>query len=432
MNIKKRGKIVYILLFFSYLASAQATLKLSRAESEGLFLKENLSLLAEKLQISQAETKVIQAKLWPNPTFTIDQVNFWATDAQTGGQEVIPSLGNILGKNRQAGLELEQLVQTARKRKKLIAVEQVAVEKSKQYFEDLLRSLKIEFRNKLTELQYLQLSKNIYQNQFNSIQKLAKAYKNQVDQGNFPKGEYIRIKALELEISKELTDVIASTNESQKELKILMRLNPTFNLEILDNNYWNQIATPNQFLAENLIEKAKENRPDYKLAQLEKSYSDKLLIYEKSQKTPDVNFSVAYDRGGNAMWDFIGFGLSFDLPVFNRNQGNIASAKIGQEIAETQFQQKDLALENEIVLANQNLNQAILFHNDIERDYEKDLDTLWTNYTKNFMDRKISLLEYLDFTDAYLVNKRIIIEAKKEVHDKSEELNYTVGIDLIQ
>ncbi|WP_434037615.1 TolC family protein [Formosa sp. 4Alg 33] len=432
MNSKTRGKLILSILLISCLANAQETLKLSRTESEAIFLKENLSLLAEELQISQAETKVIQAKLWPNPTFTLDQVNFWATDAQTGGQEVIPPLGNILGTNRQAGLELEQLVQTARKRKKLIAVEQVSVEKSKQYFEDLLRSLKIEFRNKLTELQYLQLSKSVYQNQFNSVQKLAKAYKNQVDQGNFPKGEYIRIKALELEISKELTDVIASTNESQKELKMLMRLDPTLNLEILDDNYWNQIVTPNQFLAENLIEKAKENRPDYKLAQLEKTYSEKLLIYEKSQKTPDVNFSVAYDRGGNAMWDFIGFGLSFDLPVFNRNQGNIASAKIGQEIAETQFQQKDLALENEIVLANQNLNQAILFHNDIERDYEKDLDTLWANYTKNFLERKISLLEYLDFTDAYLVNKKIIIEAKKEVHDKSEELNYTVGIDLIQ
>ena len=88
--------------------------------------------------------------------------------------------------------------------------------------------------------------------------------------------------------------------------------------------------------------------------------------------------------------------------------------------------------ENDIVLSYQNLSNAIHFLEEIEPGYEAALDELLTNYTKNFTDRTIGMLEYLDFLDAYLNNKEIILEAWKDVNEKSEELNYAVGMDLIK
>jgi outer membrane protein, heavy metal efflux system len=121
-----------------------------------------------------------------------------------------------------------------------------------------------------------------------------------------------------------------------------------------------------------------------------------------------------------------------DLPVFNRNQGNRRYAQIGMEQSKVHFQQMNLSIENEIALAYQNLANAVDFYNQIEPDYESELDNLLTSYTNNFTSRNISLLEYLDFLDAYLGNKEIILKAGKEVNKKSEELNYTVGLDLIK
>ncbi|NRT16842.1 cobalt-zinc-cadmium efflux system outer membrane protein [Flavobacterium sp. 28A] len=432
MTIIKYGSTLLILLLFSQFSSAQELLKISRSDSEALFLQANLSLIAEKLNISQAEAKVMQAKLWPNPNLTIDQVNLWATKAQTGGQEVIPALGKFLGSNQQAGFQIEQLIQTAGKRKKLMALEQVSVDKSKQYFEDLLRNLKVEFRNKLTQLQYLQLSKSIYEKQFGSIQLLAKAYKNQVTLGNYTKGEYIRIKALELEIAQEINALTEDLNDSQKELKLFMRLPVNTSIEITGEGYTKETSQIALLNLNDLIEKAKQNRPDYKLANLEQTYFDKLYRYEKAQRVPDVTFSGAYDRGGSAMLNFFGFGISADLPVFNRNQGNIAYAKIGKEQAKVQFEQMDLTVETEIELAFKNLNNAVAFYKQIEPDYEKTLDDLLDNYLKNFSSRRISLLEYLDFQDAYFENKKIILEAGKAINEKVEELNYKTGLDLIK
>lgn len=402
---------------------AQETLKISREEAETMFLQNNLLLISEKLNIESQQAEVIQAKLWPNPEFSISEINLWRA------REVEPSpplIGNF-GRNQQIAFELNQLVQTAGKRKKLIALEQVDVSKAEQYFEDLLRGLKLELRNQLTNLQYIQQSIKVHQNLIDNISTLTNAYQNQLNKGNISKAEYVRLKAQELEINKEILELTRQSNEIQKELKLLLRTNPTVSIEITDDGFVKDTKSYEAIFIDQIVENAKENRPDYKLALLEEEYSNKLLSYEKAQRIPDMTFGVNYDRNGNTMLDFVGFGVSFDLPVFNRNKGNITKAKLQIENAKVQKEQTVLTIENEIFLAYKSLQQAIDFVKNIEPDYENDLDLLLDNYTKNFTSKNVSMLEYFDFMDAYLENKKIILEAQKDVNQKAEELNYSLG-----
>lgn len=203
-------------------------------------------------------------------------------------------------------------------------------------------------------------------------------------------------------------------------------------MEITDEGYLKNTEQFRQLALNEVIEQAKTHRPDYKIAQLEETYFNNLYAYEKAQRVPNLTLSSAYDRGGNAMLNFVGFGVKIDLPFFNRNQGNIKYAQIGIEKSKILYEQKTLNIENEIVLSYQNLSNAITFLEEIEPDYETTLDGLLAGYTKNFTDRNLSLLEYLDFMDAYLGNKKIILEAGKDVNEKTEELNYSVGMDLIK
>uniref|UniRef100_UPI00240A68DE TolC family protein n=1 Tax=Avrilella dinanensis TaxID=2008672 RepID=UPI00240A68DE len=334
------------------------------------------------------------------------------------------------GRNQQIAFELEQLVQTAGKRKKLIALEEVDVSKAEQYFEDLLRGLKLELRNQLTDLQYIQQSIKVHQNLIDNISTLTNAYQNQLNKGNISKAEYVRLKAQELEIQKEILELTRESNEIQKELKLLLRTNPTVSIEITDDGFVKDTKPYEAIFIEQIVLDAKENRPDYKLALLEEEYSNKLLSYEKAQRIPDLTFGVNYDRNGNTMLDFVGFGVSFDLPVFNRNKGGIKKAQISIESAKYQKEQTVLTIENEIFLAYKSLQQAVDFVKSIEPDYEKDLDLLLENYTKNFTSKNVSMLEYFDFMDAYLENKKIILEAQKDVNQKAEEFNYSLGKDF--
>lgn len=415
-----------LFVYFGLLLHAQDTLKISRTEAETIFLQNNLLLISEKLNIESQKAEVIQARLWPNPEFSISEVNLWKT---TGVEPSPPFFGNF-GRDQQIAFEINQLIQTAGKRKKLIALEQVDVSMAEQYFEDLLRNLKIELRSKLIDLQFLQQSIKIYQNLIENIVKLTDAYKNQLESGNILKAEYIRLKAQELEISKEISSLLQKANEIQKELNLLLRTSAATTIEITDDDFLIDTQFYQSLLLEQILEKGKENRPEYRLALLHQEYFDKLLIYEKAQRVPDLTFGINYDRNGSTMLDFVGFGVSFDLPIFNRNKGGIKKAEIGIKQAEINKNQTILSIENEIVLSYQSLQQAIDFLNKIEPDYETSLDLLLDNYTKNFTSRNISMFEYFDFMDAYLNNKKIILEAQKNVNLKIEELNYSLGKDL--
>src|SRR5690554_245332 len=327
MKIFKMRKALFMCLFvyFGLLLHAQDTLKISRTEAETIFLQNNLLLISEKLNIQSQKAEVIQARLWPNPEFSISEVNLWKT---TGVEASPPFFGNF-GRDQQIAFEINQLIQTAGKRKKLIALEQVDVSMAEQYFEDLLRNLKIELRSKLIDLQFLQQSIKIYQNLIENVVKLTDAYKNQLESGNIPKAEYIRLKAQELEISKEISSLLQETNEIQKELNLLLRTSAATTIEITDDDFLIDTQFYQSLLLEQILEKGKENRPEYRLALLHQEYFDKLLIYEKAQRVPDLTFGINYDRNGSTMLDFVGFGVSFDLPIFNRNKGGIKKAEIG-------------------------------------------------------------------------------------------------------
>src|SRR5690606_21298760 len=96
-----RRIFLIINIFMVFGSFAQDTVRLSRTEAEARFLKENMMLMAGKMKVSEAEALVQQARLWPNPNLTVDQVNLWATARQTGGGEVVPPLWGAFGRNRQ-------------------------------------------------------------------------------------------------------------------------------------------------------------------------------------------------------------------------------------------------------------------------------------------------------------------------------------------
>lgn len=107
-----------IFLAFCFQASAQSTiikdtLTISRAEAETIFLKNNLRLLSEKLNIDQAEAQVIQAKLWPNPTFEVSEINLWSN----AHSEQLPQF-RANGKNFTSCPELGTIDLHCRKKKK--------------------------------------------------------------------------------------------------------------------------------------------------------------------------------------------------------------------------------------------------------------------------------------------------------------------------
>ncbi len=400
-------------------------LKLSKQEIETLFLEQNLDLLAKKLEISQAEAQLIQARLWPNPTFEISEVNVWRT---TDIEEQPIIFGNW-GTSQQISLHLEQEIETAGKRRKRIDLQKLSIEERQTDFEIVLRESKLSLRNTLTTIQVLQQQQEIYQKQIDNTNLLITGYKNQLNQGNISQSEYIRLKAAELQFKKELVDVSKELEEALKELKNFINIGTNTPIYVT-----NELEIPTKLVSELQIEDwiihAQEHRPDIMLNDNLINQAKKQVEIEKAERTPNITLGIDYDRGGNIMRDFVGFGLSFDLPIFDRNKGNIKEAKLGVQIAELEAKNKKNEIANDIIEALRNYTQAQDLYNQIDADYELQLDKLLEAYVKNFQKKNVSMIEYLDFVEAYVDNKNILLETKKELNEQLENLQFAIGKDI--
>ena len=407
------------------------TLKLYRYQYEEIFLKQNLLLLAEKYKIDQAEALVLQAKTWPNPNLTLDEVNLWETNKQLSYlDEPLPKIFGNAAKNTQFSVQLEQQIITVGKLKKQINFEKVGVDLAEQEFELLMRQLKYDFRNTLTELQYLQLYTKVFAKQRDLVQNLLNAYKRQLESNHISKGDYMRLQTLQLVLSKEINELSKEKNEREKDLKIFLSLSEQTTLFVLEDDFTPDHQKLQRITLLNLHEEILNNRPDVKLIDLENKQFKNLLIYEKAQAIPDVSFSASYDRGGGVWPSFFGFGLSIDLPVFDRNQGAIKYAQFGIENTNRRYDEIKLRAQAEFDQNYKDFLSALAFYETIDADFENDLDEIFESYTRNFVNRNISMLQYLDFQEAYLENKKIILDSKKEIHLQLETLQYTIGKEI--
>lgn len=422
-------KIIFTILcipLFAY-ASAQVsdTIKISRSEAESAFLERNIDLIVQKLEISQAEAQVLQAKYWPNPTLTVDEVNLW----RTYDIEAQPALIGNWGKSSQISVQVEQVIKTAGKRRKNIELQKIEVDGEKYEWQEVMRELKKLLRNTMTEMVYNQELQRLYGSQISSITKLTASYKNQLTSGNISKAEYIRLKAQEVEFRKKLVSLQQEAEEYQTELKALLMLpadryvfindplkQPSGNFSELDLNQW--------------MAESAENRPDILLSKNQEKHALKNLEIQNALKTPDLTFSVGYDRGGNIMKDFIGVGVALDLPIFDRNKGNIQDARIEVDKSGYETRKNILKSQNEISSVYQNYIRTKKISAELDDDYESTLDSLLVSHEKNFRLRNISMLEYMDFLETFIDNKIIILDTKKELNEYFENLQYAVGKDL--
>lgn len=432
-NLKKISLFACCCLIFNLSAQETDTLELDLPTAEKLLLENNLSLLAERLNIDKAEAHKIQAKVWPNPTLSVDEVNLFSTPYQRRHGDKMPPLfgSESFGEFRQISAQIEQMVETAGKRGKRMAIAEVSSEKAAAYLADFLLGLKTEFRKNIFDYRYHYGYINMLKKQLNSLKNIVKAYQTQYDKGNVNKGELIRLRSSELKIKDELIEEENALNELQSNLIVLLNLpddTPLSFHSVFKSDYDYQLSF--NYTLPYLQEQALKHRPDVLLSKLETKLADKELTYEKSLAVPDVALSVGYDRGGGIYPDFVGVGFSVDLPFFDRNKGNIKKAEINVQQQNYHREKHVLAVKSDVRKKYKNLIQIGSFFENVDADYVDDLDRSMEAYTEYFRLQNINILTFMDFLEAYIDNKQTILENQREYLDAVEDLKYATGIEI--
>jgi cobalt-zinc-cadmium efflux system outer membrane protein len=412
------------LLLTTSLAKAQSpiqdTLKVDLFHAEKMFLDSNLQLLAQKYNIDANEALVLQAKLWPNPNFSIGHGLYSAQLRQ-----FFP-----LGINDETTLELDQEILLAGKRNKQIKLAQAQVTLTRYQFFDLLRTLKYTLRTDYFNIYYLQQSSKAYQDEINALTKIVNAYAGAQAKGYISEKDLVRIKAQLYSFVSEYNDLINQINDTESELRLVLQVKPTVYIDPVPDSAAVDSLDPNKYTLNTLLDSAYRNRTDLNIAKTNTQINVLNYNYQKALAVPDLTLSLNYDEQGGFDYGYYGIGASIDLPVFNRNQGNIKNAKIliDNTLA---LQRSTQATVDENV--SRSLQKAYAQHKlylSIDAKFSGDFQRLAGEVLANYQKRNLGLLDFLDFYDSYKQNVLQVNSIKYNRVQAFEDLNFYTGTNL--
>ena len=424
MIIKGRIFLSLSLSFAAIAGVAQAplqdTLKVDLFHAEKMFLDSNLQLLAQRYNIDANEALVLQARLWPNPNFSVGHTLY-----STQLRQFFP-----LGANDETTFGLNQEILLAGKRNKQIKIAQANVTLTRYQFFDLLRTLKYTLRTDFFNIYYLQESARAYTDEINALTKIVNAYAVAQGKGYISEKDLVRIKAQLYSFVSEYNDLINQINDTQSELRLILQVKPTVYIDPTPDSAALDSLDPNKYTLTTLIDSAYHNRTDLNIAKTNTLINQLNYNYQKALAIPDLTLSLNYDEDGSFLYGYYGIGASIDLPVFNRNQGNIKSAKAS--IANTVALQRSTqaTVDENVSRSLQKAYAQNKLYLSIDAKFSGDFQRLANEVLANYQKRNLGLLDFLDFYDSYKQNVLQVNSIKYNRIQAFEDLNFYTGTNL--
>jgi cobalt-zinc-cadmium efflux system outer membrane protein len=413
-----------LILFFSFIdhsnVNAQTksdTLHVKLPDAEKIFLDSNLLLLAQQYNIDANKALIIQARLIPNPNFSISHGLYSGTLKQ-----FFPT-----GNNDETAAGLSQLILLAGKRNKQIKIAQANTALSEFQFFDLIRTLKYALRTDFYNIYYLQRSAKVYDEEISSLQQVVTAFEEQQGKGYIAEKEVVRIKAQMYSLQSEYNDLQNQINDLQSEMRLLLQVKHDEYIDPLIDSASMADLSPAKYPLTALLDSAYQNRTDLLIAKTNTNINRLNYDYQKALAVPDVTLSLGYDEQGSFLTNFYSIGASIDLPFFNRNQGNIKSARSMIDLSEASQKSTEATVENNVSRSLQKAYSEDKLYQNIDARFSNDFDRLMHEVLINYQKRNISLLDFLDFYDSYKQNILQINNIKFGRVSAFEDINYYTG-----
>ncbi len=419
--MKRLFTVLFISTICAFLRAQDMAATMTLQEAEKRFLALNLSLIAERYNIDMAQAQVTQARLFDNPVISLEQNIYNRLNGKYFD----------LGSEGESAVEIEQVIQIAGQRNKRVRLERVNKEIAEYQFEEVLRTLRSELNKTFVEVYFLTRSISVYDKEIESLGQLLRATKEQQGKGNVSLLESSRLEALLLSLRKERNDVENDLVDRQGELNLLLNIPAGQKTSLLldDVGVLKQINLSTISFAE--MSGMLAMRPDLKVARAEVNAAKANLRLQRSMAAPEFSVKGMYDRAGNFINNYFAVGISLSVPIFNRNQGNIRSAKFDvlQNGKEEEYAMEKARME--LYASYHQMQKAIELYQDSNDELEHNFNQLIGGVNENYSKRNISMLEFIDYYQSYKETCLQLYELRKNVFLAMENLNTTVGQTVI-
>ncbi|HET9136613.1 MAG TPA: TolC family protein [Candidatus Kapabacteria bacterium] len=407
--------IIPLVLLVATMSPAQTRLGLHECEER--FIHQNLQAIAAHYNVDIAEAQASQAGLWDNPQLSAEM------------NAIDPEQKQLFNVGGEKSFSIEQLLHLGGQKSYEHSVAEATAESARYQFDDVLRNLKFQLHQAFFSLYYDNNSLEALDTQLSNISELTQKYIEQQAKGTVSLKDVTRLQALAISFRNSRTEVIERVNDEEKTLEVLLRLDsgivpvPT-TTEL--QRYQEALNKP----LDSLIRVAIDNRPDLKATEETIEASKWNCKWQRSLAIPDLTVGATYDQRGSAYENEINLSLSIPLPLWNRNQGNIAAADATLRQATTTQELGRLQVIEEVKFAYKRYQQARENFLLADSTLTSNFQTIYRSMLENFQNRNTSMIEFTDFMESYHQSIVEINQLRNTFIQACEQLNLSTNSSL--
>lgn len=383
-------------------------------------LQHNHTLLAARATIQQSQSEEVTASLRPNPTLM--------TDAQ-----FIPIFhpgqfsSDYLDNDAQFDLGISYLFERGKKRQHRLQAARDVTAQTRSLVADNERTLTFatasQFVNVLLAESTLQLAEEDLKGFQNTVNISETRYKA----GDISEDDYLKIKLQLLQFQTDVSQAQVAKAQGLSDLRQLL------GYESVPANYdvtGNLEYQPIKLNLEDLEAKALQSRPDLRAAQEGVTTANSQYQLQKAIGKRDITGQINYTHVSDLNTASL-FG-SVEIPIFDRNQGEIARA----HYAVTQAQEQEKAAENQTLTDVRDAYEALksndqilgLYRSGYLQEAKEDRDISEYAYRRG----AASLLDFLDAERSYRATQLAYRQALASYAVSLEQLREAVGTRSLQ
>ena len=307
------------------MTTSQGPVKITLDDAIQLALKHNHNLLAAQTTIEQDQALEEQANLRPNPSIFADWEYLPFSES---GQNI-----NYLANSTEGDIGLSYLFERGKKRQHRLQAAKDVTAQARSLVADNERTLTFNVASQFFNVQLAESTLELATKDVESFRKTVEISEYQYKIGGISEGDFLMIKLQLLQYESDYQQAILAKDQGLDDLRNML------GYDSVPADY--DVAGPFDYQPvkanlEDLQMKALDNRPDLRAAQQGVTAATSQWELQKADGKVDVTGQGNYSHvnGINAATVYV----SVPLPVFNRNQGNIAQARYA--ITQTQEQEK--------------------------------------------------------------------------------------------
>lgn len=366
-------------------------------------LHHHLLLNAKQKEVEVAKASLAQEKLWENPQISLSHnINNPVTHRYFE-----------FNKEGQTDIQISQRIYIAGQRGERIRMASKEMSKAQYEQLDAERLMRKELSGQMVQLFTLQQKVDVVQKEVLSMDTILQAYEEQKAKGNVSSIEIMRISGLRLQLLQEKAELMAGITRLQQSIRLMGGLDAQ--TVIVPKIDYAANAAMLEKIQLSTMKRKLSDRSDIRADEHEVKSAEHHVKLQKANALPEINLTGEWDKNGSIGRNFFAFGVTFSLPVLNRNQGNIRAARASLNSKRLLQDWNLRQAHSEMEIAWEKLQMDLAIVKEAEKHQGMEIDRMLEEVQAQYMKRNISLLELADYYQTYKNTHFLMMDSQKDV-----------------